>query len=203
MARAGKNRSTGQPAATGVGAIPARPRTPDPIHGGMRGKEMNKDEYRKLLRHPCWQKKRLEILSRDGFECRECGSKEKMLHVHHLYYEKDRAPWDYPAACFLTLCETCHEEEHATRYSREQALIASIQRLGVTSSALEFCAYLLDGIRMADEELARRVFQGLIEVLNWCELHPEACGEFVAFSVELKKKYIKSPLPEAEPGATR
>ncbi len=46
MERAGKTRSTGQPVATGAGAIPARPRTPDPIHGGMRGKEMENQHYR-------------------------------------------------------------------------------------------------------------------------------------------------------------
>ena len=42
----GESRSIGQPAATGAGAIPARLRTPDPIGGGMRGKDMQSEHCR-------------------------------------------------------------------------------------------------------------------------------------------------------------
>lgn len=45
-------RSIWQPVATGAGAIPARPRTPDPFHGGMRGKEMETSDHMQLLPPP-------------------------------------------------------------------------------------------------------------------------------------------------------
>lgn len=52
--------------------------------------------YIELLKHPKWQKKRLEVLKLAGFQCENCGSEEETLHIHHAYYEKGLAPWDYP-----------------------------------------------------------------------------------------------------------
>lgn len=66
------------------------------------------NSYSELLKRPEWQKKRLEIMQRDGFRCRECGSTEKTLHVHHLIYEKGMKPWEYHDHCYITLCECCH-----------------------------------------------------------------------------------------------
>lgn len=65
--------------------------------------------YSDLLRDPRWQKKRLEILERDGWQCRECGDDKATLHVHHLWYPKG-APWEAPGDILMTLCERCHEE---------------------------------------------------------------------------------------------
>jgi hypothetical protein len=66
--------------------------------------------YSDLLKHPKWQKKRLEILEQHNFQCKECGDSESTLHVHHGYYEKDKDPWDYPDYSLHCLCENCHEE---------------------------------------------------------------------------------------------
>ena len=68
--------------------------------------------YSELLKHPKWQKKRLEILDRDGFQCRACWENSKTLHVHHTYYDKDLKPWEYPNNRLLTLCEDCHKLLH-------------------------------------------------------------------------------------------
>jgi hypothetical protein len=69
--------------------------------------------YAEKLRDPRWQKKRLEIMERDGFQCRECGDKEAELHVHHGYYGKGRQPWEYPDEALITLCADCHDDyEH-------------------------------------------------------------------------------------------
>ena len=68
--------------------------------------------YSELLKHPKWQKKRLEILERDKFECRACERKDKTLHVHHLYYDYDLKPWEYPNYDLITLCEYCHDILH-------------------------------------------------------------------------------------------
>ena len=67
------------------------------------------NDYFELLKHPEWQKKRLRIMERDGFQCRECGDKETTLNVHHSYYTKGAKPWEYPDESLHTLCETCHE----------------------------------------------------------------------------------------------
>ena len=58
---------------------------------------MNKKEYSEYLKNPKWQKKRLEILSRDNFSCVVCGKgieTDTALHVHHLSYIKGRMPWE-------------------------------------------------------------------------------------------------------------
>ena len=65
--------------------------------------------YAEKLRDPRWQKKRLEIMSRDSFTCRYCGDKEKTLNVHHKFYRKAKSPWDYDDECYVTLCEDCHK----------------------------------------------------------------------------------------------
>lgn len=68
--------------------------------------------YKDKLKHPKWQKTRLQVLERDSFKCCACGDKDNMLHVHHKYYEKGKDPWDYDLSCFLTLCEKCHKLGH-------------------------------------------------------------------------------------------
>ncbi len=69
---------------------------------------MNK--FWEYYKHPEWQKKRLEVLQRDGFECLNCHSKDKELHVHHGYYSKGKKPWEYPIESLFTLCADCHSE---------------------------------------------------------------------------------------------
>lgn len=69
-----------------------------------------KPTYFELLQHPQWQKKRLEVLSLAGFVCEVCDSGEKMLHVHHAYYEKGLKPWEYPIASLHCLCVDCHRK---------------------------------------------------------------------------------------------
>jgi hypothetical protein len=65
-------------------------------------------DYSKKLQNPNWQRKRLEILNRDNFQCIACGSKDKELHVHHRWYIFGNDIWDYPDICFETLCHECH-----------------------------------------------------------------------------------------------
>ena len=65
--------------------------------------------YSQKLRDPRWQRKRLEILQRDGWRCLSCQSETKTLQVHHVVYQR-REPWDYPDHCYQTFCEDCHKE---------------------------------------------------------------------------------------------
>lgn len=64
--------------------------------------------YWELLRDPRWQRKRLEVMQRDEFACRQCGDKTSTLNVHHTHYVKGRAPWEYENESLKTLCESCH-----------------------------------------------------------------------------------------------
>jgi hypothetical protein len=66
--------------------------------------------YIEKLQDPQWQKKRLEIMSRDGFQCIKCSSKTNTLTVHHFYYISGRMPWEYPSQSMVTLCRKCHVE---------------------------------------------------------------------------------------------
>ncbi len=101
--------------------------------------------YREKLLDPRWQKKRLEILSRDNFICRLCGDSKTTLHVHHLRYRRDADPWDYPDASLLTACSDCHEALHGENFGAVivEALIAGGATIGTlwsisTTLASEF-----------------------------------------------------------------
>lgn len=85
----------------------------------MTPKTYKQTAYSKKLLDPRWQKKRLEILSRDKFRCRCCGNDRNTLHVHHKYYESGYEPWDYENDTLITFCSSCHEEE--TLFIKEQS----------------------------------------------------------------------------------
>jgi len=73
-------------------------------------------DYSKMYKDPRWQRKRLEIMERDGFCCASCGSGENdgvTLNVHHKVYEKGKMAWEYDDARLVTLCKNCHENFHA------------------------------------------------------------------------------------------
>lgn len=72
---------------------------------------MTKEEYRELLKDGRWQRKRLEIMQRDDFKCRECGTTND-LNVHHIRYIDGRMPWEYDNGDLVTLCGKCHKELH-------------------------------------------------------------------------------------------
>lgn len=65
---------------------------------------MAKSEYAQKLKDPRWQKRRLQILERDHWECQQCFSSESTLHVHHRYYVEAGEPWEYPDSALVTLC---------------------------------------------------------------------------------------------------
>lgn len=67
--------------------------------------------YAEMLKDPRWQKKRLEVMQRDGFRCQHCLSEDKELQVHHLTYHRGTKPWEYKDEELITLCERCHKNE--------------------------------------------------------------------------------------------
>lgn len=81
--------------------------------------------YREKLLDPRWQKRRLEILERDGWACRECADASSTLHVHHVAYRSGADPWDYPDHMLVALCEECHERVKDDAYDLVSSLCAS------------------------------------------------------------------------------
>jgi hypothetical protein len=78
--------------------------------------------YGEQLKHPNWQRVRLECLNAAGWKCQHCGDSESTLHVHHRRYIKGRMAWEYPRENFVVLCEECHESQHVDRELLERVL---------------------------------------------------------------------------------
>lgn len=74
--------------------------------------------YQDLLQMPQWQSKRKDILRRDDYQCRACGSTSN-LHIHHRQYHAHAKtglqvlPWKYNNNLLITLCASCHRVGHA------------------------------------------------------------------------------------------
>lgn len=65
--------------------------------------------YSEKLKHPKWQKKRLEVLEKANFTCELCGETEVPLHVHHKTYQKNKDPWEYHTSLLAAYCSDCHK----------------------------------------------------------------------------------------------
>ena len=108
-------------------------------------KKAVKEFYTEAIKNPLWQKKRLQILSRDNFTCQICGHDDKTLHVHHLYYESGMNPWEYPEDAMITLCEDCHKSEHESKKNILK-VIDQLNHSGFTmieiESMLEYASYM-------------------------------------------------------------
>lgn len=90
-----------------------------------------KMNYKEQIKSPKWQKRRLEILQKDGFRCQICGDDEHTLNVHHLVYHKNRNIWEYEDWELITLCEDCHEHQHIMEENLEEK-IWSLKSRGVS-----------------------------------------------------------------------
>jgi hypothetical protein len=98
--------------------------------------------YRQKLLDPRWQKKRLLVLERAGWQCESCGDEKSTLHVHHKQYIKGREPWEYDENQLAALCECCHEATHET----PDALLDVISRLNIDGSmSRDYAAHILAG----------------------------------------------------------
>ena len=98
---------------------------------------MKQSNYSEKLRNPLWQKKRLEILERDEWQCQACGDKNNTLMVHHLLYKKNKEPWDIENSSLITLCESCHEFEHSHRQDYEEFLLNELKIYGYLTIDLD------------------------------------------------------------------
>jgi hypothetical protein len=65
--------------------------------------------YAEKLKDPRWQKRRLEVLEAANWQCSECHSTERTLHVHHNFYRSKTEPWNYPDHALRVVCDECHD----------------------------------------------------------------------------------------------
>ena len=123
---------------------------------------MKKLTYYEMLKHPKWQKKRLEILERDEFRCSLCLDTDQTLHVHHEYYNNNLKLWEYPPHALTTLCSNCHREAHELN-NRFNEVVSRCPEGGMVKS-------LLIGIMIGMQESA--FGDSAFDI----EDHPEALG---------------------------
>ena len=76
------------------------------------GDAMPRLSYADQLKHPLWQRKRLEVFEAAEFTCQRCKSTDKQLHAHHKIYLRGRKPWEYPNELLECLCDDCHDQVH-------------------------------------------------------------------------------------------
>lgn len=95
---------------------------------------MAKKSYSDKLKDPRWQKKRLEILERDGWSCLFCGDDEATLHVHHI--SRHGEPWETPNTHLITLCSECHLQEEKDLNDVKQSIFGELQKCGFVSDML-------------------------------------------------------------------
>ncbi len=110
-----------------------RPALPMFLLPGWNGTNMGKMAYGEQLKHPNWQRKRLEVLQRSDFKCERCGNGESTIHVHHKQYFKGRMAWEYDSKELAALCEDCHQEEH-DEVAKRSSIMARLDMDGPLST---------------------------------------------------------------------
>ncbi len=72
-------------------------------------------EYRKysrpVLKTKRWQALRHQILERDGWKCRACGTRRGRLEIDHIRPVKHRPEAAFDPANLQTLCSRCHAKK--------------------------------------------------------------------------------------------
>jgi hypothetical protein len=114
-----------------------------------------KKTYAEQLKHPNWQRRRLEMLQRAEFKCELCDDSESTLHVHHKRYVKGRQVWEYENDELQVLCESCHAEHHEMHGLLEQVL-AGADGWDIHRTALGLVAGYMTACYSLDYELSER-----------------------------------------------
>lgn len=135
--------------------------------------------YSEKLRHPKWQKKRLEILNRDGFKCRFCRSEEETLHVHHLSYIKGNDPWDYENSSLITLCHACHDYDHDELNEAKNCIISALRSRGAMSADVISLAVAFDDSGSNDSQISKEEWDNLSVIIGTIMKYRNKGGSFV------------------------
>ena len=152
--------------------------------------------YSEKLKDPRWQKKRLDILSRDNFKCQCCGNGELTLHVHHTKYIKGNDPWDYKDNFLVTLCELCHDSEHAD--SGEHHLIDSFKDLGAISGDFLSVAVSIDlaisDSNVAQERLSSSEFSAIGRAIKYLLIARSEGFDLDVIASQIHNSYLRESL---------
>ena len=132
--------------------------------------------WAELCLDPRWQRKRLEVLERDGWKCRSCGSSTVTLHVHHSWYgyiydetshrSRRRFPWEYENYQLASLCEACHAWEHESLAHVQQDLVDMFGMAGFLAEDLSELFHLLRSSWASGEIDARGIVATVGEFLK-------------------------------------
>jgi len=133
--------------------------------------------YSEKLKDPRWQKKRLEILCRDDWQCRLCGECHSTLVVHHRRYLHGREPWDYPDSFLVTLCADCHTAEREALPEAEQQLLDTLRLRFFTDDM----GLLIRGFELASASVDN---SSLAMTLEWLLCSPAVLDELVQRAAE-------------------
>ena len=79
---------------------------------------------KKFYKSAAWKRKRKQVLERDNWECQKCkerGGYSKATTVHHIKHLTDRPDLALTGSNLVSLCSTCHNEEHPEKLKRPQA----------------------------------------------------------------------------------
>ncbi len=106
---------------------------------------MKNTPYWQKLKDPRWQKKRLIILERDGFKCRDCEDSNKSLNVHHCHY-----PWEISNELLLTVCEDCHAARQELEADGKRALALLFARLPNSDDQHDLLEFVTSLVRLAN-----------------------------------------------------
>lgn len=87
--------------------------------------------YKEKLLDPRWQRRRLEILERDGFKCRLCNDPHTTLHIHHFNY-RNIEPWEYDDEELITFCKHCHAIAEYYKKHHPNILINRVEKIEQT-----------------------------------------------------------------------
>jgi hypothetical protein len=168
---------------------------------------MGKMTYLEQLRHPNWQRRRLEVMGAAGFECEKCGDNESTLNVHHKRYVKGRLAWEYGEGELSCLCEKCHTREHASRDEIKRLLcivdvdtaLAALAALAEHDVGREEAARLAEG----DMDTFMRVRAGMV---MWRFAHPKSIYSVASEAADACKNALPAVgwlVEDLEKGGTR
>jgi hypothetical protein len=122
--------------------------------------------YRELLLDPRWQRKRLEVLERDDWQCVSCGRRNANLQIDHKRYERGKPPWDIDSKHLQTLCEKCHSKiTELRRKCMEAANNLGLDDLEKAIAALE---------QISTVELSSGCFHGRLQCAE-CDAAADEC----------------------------
>ena len=63
---------------------------------------------------------RISVLERDEYTCKECETKNVVLHTHHLKSYTFYPDYRYDTDNGLTVCVPCHKNKHSKRNNNNQ-----------------------------------------------------------------------------------